>query len=99
MIAAIWILLSASWAGHVGALFLPATIVMDLLMGQAEFSHRLILISAIIPQIVLVPWAWRDCGLRITENRSRRLWRIGFFFTGFVAVTAYLLKRRPLAQT
>lgn len=99
MIAAIWILLSASWAGHVGTLFLPATFVMDLLTGQAELSHSLILMSALIPQIVLVPWAWRDCGVRITDIRSRRLWRLLFFFTGFVAITFYLLKRRPLAQT
>ena len=99
MIATIWILLSASWAGHVGTLFLPATIVMDLLLGQVEFSHGLILMSAIIPQVVLVPWAWRDCRIRITDDRSRKRWRIGFFFTGFVAVTFYLLKRRQLAPT
>ena len=98
MIAAMWILLSATWAGHVGAIFLPATFVMDLLMGQTALSHTLIFMFALFPQFILVPWAWRDCGLRVTRERSRKWWRASFFFTGFVGVTWYLLRRRQMIQ-
>lgn len=94
MIAAMWVLLSATWAAHLGTLFLPATFVMDLLMGQAQLTHRLILLFALVPQLILIPWAWRDSALRIAAGRTRTMWRVSFFFTGFVAVTWYLVKRR-----
>ncbi len=97
MIAAMWILLSATWVGHLGMFFLPATFVMELLMGQATLSHRLILMSALIPQMILIPWAWRDSALRVAEGRSRMWWRVSFFIAGFVAVTWYLFKRRQFA--
>jgi hypothetical protein len=93
MIAALWVLLSATWAGHVGALFLPATFVMDLLMGQVTLAHGIIFMAALIPQMYLVPWAWRDCAAQGFEDDVRKRWRVGFFLTGFLAVTWYLVAR------
>ena len=98
MIAAMWVLASATWMGHLGVLFLPATFAMDLAMGHASLTHIFVFLAAILPQMVLIPWAWRDSARRLNAGRSRTWWRISFFFTGFVAVTCYLIKRRQPTQ-
>jgi hypothetical protein len=87
-------LLVATWLAHAGALFLPATAVMDLLLGRFDVYCAAVLGLALLPQLVLIPWAWRDSACRIAGRSELTLWRLAFFFTGFVAVTAYLLRRR-----
>jgi hypothetical protein len=90
----IGVLLAATWLAHVGALFLPATVVGDLLLGRLDTYSVSVLALALLPQLALVPWAWRDSRRRISRRSELTLWHLAFFFTGFVAVTGYLLRRR-----
>jgi len=92
--ALIWGLTAATWAGHLGLLLVPSSALGLLLTGPVPAWILVSLLGALVPQLVIVPWAWIDCG-RQSLSRTRRIaWRLAFFFTGFVAVTCYALKYR-----
>ena len=91
----VWLALGTTWAGHVAFLLLPPAAVFNLLTGQATGFTHLALWSSLLPQLYLIPWAWRDCGRHIRSATARRLWRLSYFFTGFLAVTVYAWHTRP----
>lgn len=93
----IWVLTAASWAGHLGLLLVPSSTIGTLLLEPLPSWILLSLLAALVPQLVIVPWAWIDCGRRPLSRMGRVGWRLGFFFTGFAAVTLYALRyRRPV---
>ena len=94
MIPLLWIMTAAVWGGHVGLLFADDSVLYQLLTGQGPVWVTIVLIAALIPQLVLIPWAWHHVGKADIPVRTRRIWRISFFFTGFLATTVYLLKCR-----
>ena len=92
----IWVLTAASWAGHLGLLLVPSSKVGVLLLEPLPPWILISLLAALVPQLVIVPWAWIDCGRRSLSRMGRVGWRLGFFFTGLAAVTLYALSyRRP----
>lgn len=90
--ALIWLLTAVTWAGHVGLLLVPGSLVSLLLAGRMPMWTEAALWAALLPQLILVPWAWRDAGRRQLGRGQLWLWRTLFFFTGFVAVTAYAVR-------
>jgi len=94
MIAFVWLMLATTWAGHVAALCLPASACYNFLMGTASPWTQAVVWSSLLPNVVVVPWAWRDCPRHVASARHRKFWRISFFFTGFFAVTFYALRYR-----
>lgn len=92
MIALLWIMTAAVWGGHIGLFFADDSALYRLVTGQAPMWLIVVLLAAMVPQLYLIPWAWRDVGKRDVTVRSRRLWRVSFFLTGFLATTVYLLK-------
>lgn len=93
----IMVLLAATWVAHVVLAFVPSSAVFALLTGQLPWPVGAALMGALVPQLLLVPWAWKDAGKRVSSPRQRALWRAAFFFTGFIAVTLYsCLYRRAL---
>jgi hypothetical protein len=94
----IGVLLATTWLAHVGALFLPASVVFDLLLGRIDAYPASVLALALLPQLVLIPWAWRDSARTISGRFELVLWRVAFFVTGFVAITAYLVRRRAVSD-
>jgi len=91
MIQALWLMTAAVWGGHVGLLLADNNVLYQLLTGHAPGWLVVALLLAMLPQLFLIPWAWYHVGQSDVSPPIRRLWRIGFFFTGFVAVTVYLL--------
>ena len=92
MIALLWVMTATVWGGHIGLLFADNSLLYKLLTGHAPGWLVLVLLAAMVPQLYLIPWAWYDVAKRDIPVRSRRLWRISFFLTGFLATTVYLLK-------
>ena len=90
----IWILLGATWAGHAALCLLPATAAYNLMIGHASGWTLLVMAAALMPQLILIRWAWRDSNTTVTSSSSRVLWRASFFVTGFMAITAYALRYR-----
>ena len=78
---------------HAALFLLPSATALDLLLGRCAPVAWLVLSGALLPQLVLVPWAWRDAR-RVQSRALRRAWRCAFFLAGFVAVTAYLVRVR-----
>ena len=92
MIAFVWLLLATTWAGHVAALCLPAAACYNFILGNATPWTQAVIWASLVPQLIVIPWAWRDCTHRVANTQHRRLWRLTFFLTGFVAVTVYALR-------
>ena len=90
----IWVLLGATWAGHAAMCFLPATAAYNLMIGHASGWTLLVMAAALVPQLILIRWAWRDSNITVTSASSRVLWRASFFVTGFMAITVYALRYR-----
>ena len=94
MIALLWVMTAAVWGGHVGLLFADDSVLYQLLTGQGPAWLIAVLLLALVPQLVLIPWAWHHIGRSGVPVWTRRFWRLSFFFTGFLATTVYLLKCR-----
>jgi hypothetical protein len=92
MIAAVWVLTAIACAGHIGLLWVPQTTLHGLILGHAPGWVTALLLAALLPQLVLIPWAWRHCGRVGLSRGQRALWRMAFFLTGFVAVALYALR-------
>ena len=90
----VWLLTALTWVGHVGLLFVPVSAVSLIVTGQAERWINLSIFAALIPQLIVVPWAWVDCGRHELRAGYRFAWRTLFFFTGFIGVSAYALLHR-----
>jgi hypothetical protein len=90
----IWLLTAVTWAAHVGLALVPGSLPLLFIAGQLPLWVQVTFWAALLPQLILVPWAWRDSGRRSLSRTSRVVWRILFFFTGFVAVTAYAARYR-----
>lgn len=99
MIPLLWLMTAAVWGGHVGLLFADDSALYQLLTGQGPAWLLAVCLLALVPQLILIPWAWHHVGKSAVSVRSRRLWRIAFFFTGFLATTVYLLRSRSAEPT
>jgi len=93
----IWVLTATTWAGHVALLLVPQPTLGLLLAGPVPPGLLLSLLAALVPQLVIVPWAWRDSGRRPLPSGQRIAWRIAIFCLGFLAVTAYAVRFRSPA--
>ena len=90
----IWLLAAVTWAGHVGLAFVPGSLLGLVIAGRVPVWVQVSLWAALLPQLILIPWAWRDTGKRPLSRSTRLAWRLLFFITGFVAVTAYAVRYR-----
>ena len=90
--ALIWLLTAVTWAGHIGLLLVPGSLLSMLLAGRMPVWTQAVLWAALLPQLILVPWAWRDAGKRHLGRGQLWFWRLFFFFTGFIAVTVYAVR-------
>jgi len=91
MIAVAWFLTVVAWLGHLGLLFEDGSAAYGLLTGHASGMLLLLLVAALLPQLWLIPWAWRNVDLAPCSLQAKRLWRLAFFCTGFLGTTLYLL--------
>jgi hypothetical protein len=94
MLTLVWLFTLAVWAGHVGLLFADSSMLFQLLTGQAPLWLSAAVWAALVPQLFLIPWAWRDSGKRAMSRSTRVVWRVSFFFAGFLATTVYAVRYR-----
>jgi hypothetical protein len=92
--AALALGLALTWAAHAVLLFLPDSVVLALLARRSSGWVWGVLMAALIPQLFVIPWAWRDSSSARLGHLGRILWRTGFLCLGFLAVTPYVLLRR-----
>jgi hypothetical protein len=94
MMTLIWLATAAVWAGHVGLFMATDSMLYQLITGHAPLWLNAVALAALAPQLILIPWAWRDSGRRGMSSARRVLWRASFFLAGFLATTVYAAKYR-----
>lgn len=92
--AALALGLALTWAAHAVLLFLPESVVLALLTGRSPGWIWGLLMAALIPQLFIIPWAWRDSASAGMGPVAKWIWRTGFLCLGFLAVTPYVFLRR-----